>query len=64
MKTHPDMLIKRIREQASYTHGITPQHLLLEELLDMQRVYMVALETFTKESRNEDRNSRGVADRP
>jgi len=63
MKTYPENLIARIRKQASYT-SFRPEHLLLEELLDIQRVYMIALETFTKESRNEDRNSRGVADRP
>jgi len=63
MKTHPDLLVERLRAQASYT-SFRPEQLLLEELLDMQRVYMVALETFTKESLNEDRNSRGIPDRP
>lgn len=58
MKTHPQHLVDRIKKQASYTGSVRPEQLLLEELLDMQRAYMLALEIILKESRNENRTGR------
>jgi len=57
MKTHPEMLAERMRKQASIS-SFSPEQLLLEELLDMTRAYMVALEILSKESRNENSPSR------
>lgn len=57
MKTHPAILAERIRVQAGY-RSQSPEKVLLEELLDMTRAYMLALEILQKESPNEDSPSR------
>lgn len=59
--TYPEMIAGRILKQAAAAH-ITPARLLLEELLDMQRAYMVALELIVKESTNVDSNSQRESD--
>lgn len=57
MKTHPAMLAERIKVQAGY-RSQEPVKLLLEELLDMTRAYMLALEILQKESPHEDSTGR------
>ncbi len=59
--THAESLAERIRIQAR-SAGISPERLLLDELLDMNRLYMVVLETLHKESQNVDRARRGSPD--
>lgn len=59
--TYPEMIAERIRKQAASAH-IPPARLLLEELLDMQRAYMVALELIVKESTNVDSDSQRKPD--
>lgn len=59
--TYPEMIAGRIVKQAAAAH-IPPTRLLLEEMLDMQRAYMVALEILVKESTNDNRNSQRVPD--
>jgi len=51
--THAESLAERLRIQARGA-GISPERLLLQELLDMNRLYMLVLETLIRESRNDN----------
>jgi hypothetical protein len=49
--THVESLVERLRKQSAAA-GISPERLLLDELLDMQRLYVLGLEMLSRESRN------------
>lgn len=59
--TYPKMIAERVQRQASAI-GLHPARLLLEELLDLQRAYVLALEIVIKESTNVDRAGGGIQD--
>lgn len=59
--THPEQLAERFRQQGNPIR-IEPVRLLLEEFLDMQRTYVLALEILLKESRNANSTGERVPD--
>lgn len=61
MSTYPEMLAERFRRQARPL-GLSPERLLLQEMLDMNRAYMLGLEILSKESPNVNSDSQRVSD--
>lgn len=59
--TYPERIAERITKQASSIR-MEPSRLLLQELLDIQRAYVVALEIMLKESKNDNRTGGGVSE--
>lgn len=52
-KTHPEQLAERFRRTA--VANMDPALMALQELLDMQRAYVLALEILIKEKKDESK---------
>lgn len=58
--SYPEMVAERIRKQAAAVN-ISATRLICEEMLDMNRTYMLALELILKESQNVDSTGRRIS---
>ena len=58
---HHKTMAERFRIQAAAA-GVPPSRLLLDEMVDIQHTYVLALKLLLEENKNEDSDSRGSLD--